>query len=209
MSAKEIDLQTLVGQIRDRSSSKRRAAAKHLRRLANPEAGPALLQALRSELQDARTWETQYQMVMALAHCGFREALPLLMDLSKRSFKHTMVLTAVGDALVRLGRATEHDSRPLIAALGQDCDWCLSDGALRATAMLQLRFDRETCASIVESVRSKPMEALQFWAVAACAGWSGPAVGRFVESCLLSSRADIREAAELAKRGAYKKWNPL
>ena len=106
---------------------------------------------------------------MALAHCGVREALPLLIDLSKRSFKHTMVLTAVGDALVRLGRTTEHDSRPLVSVLGQDSDWRLSDGALRATAMLQLRFDPETCASIVESVRSKPEDALRFWAVAACA----------------------------------------
>ena len=92
-------------------------------------------------------------MVMALAHCGVREALSLLIDLSKRSFKHTMVLTAVGDALVQLGRTTEHDSRPLVSVLGQDSDWRLSDGALRATAMLQSRFDPETCASIVESVR--------------------------------------------------------
>src|SRR5713226_6405780 len=72
------ELEILIGQLRSPHSPKRRSAAKKLRKLGDPIAGPALLDALKQELPDARTWETQYQMVMALAHCGCTEAAPLL-----------------------------------------------------------------------------------------------------------------------------------
>jgi hypothetical protein len=115
-------------------------------------------------------------MIMALAHCQYRESFPLLEDLSRRHFQHSRVLTAIGDALVRLGRETDNDPHPLLTILGQENHWCLLDGALRATAMLQLRFDSDTSADILKRVESRRNEALLFWAAAACAGWEGPAV---------------------------------
>lgn len=59
-------------------SPKRRAAAKRLRKLGDPAAGPSLLAALQEELNDDRTWETQYQMIMAIGHCDYKEALPYI-----------------------------------------------------------------------------------------------------------------------------------
>jgi HEAT repeat protein len=81
-------LGALVEQLASPQSAKRRSAAKKLRKLKAAEAGPALLAALERELQDARTWETQYQMVMALGECGHRAALPFLEARAiRRSFK--------------------------------------------------------------------------------------------------------------------------
>ena len=51
----------------DNRSAQRRSAAKRLRALADPTAGPALTLAFDREMSDLRTWETQYQMVMAIA----------------------------------------------------------------------------------------------------------------------------------------------
>ncbi|MFD4766286.1 hypothetical protein [Streptomyces niveus] len=48
-----------IRQLQDRSSAKRRSAAKRLRKLGDPYAGPALLEALKNEVRDSRTWETQ------------------------------------------------------------------------------------------------------------------------------------------------------
>ncbi|MEV6973227.1 hypothetical protein [Kitasatospora sp. NPDC093806] len=68
-------LDKAVEQLGHRLSPKRRSAATRLRRLADPAAGPPLLEALEREVRDSRTWETQYQMVMALGMCGHRPAL--------------------------------------------------------------------------------------------------------------------------------------
>ncbi|MET9364281.1 HEAT repeat domain-containing protein [Streptomyces sp. NPDC006632] len=65
-----LDAVQAISQLQDRSSAKRRSAAKRLRKLGDPSAGPALLDALRSEVRDTRTWETQYQVTMALGTCG-------------------------------------------------------------------------------------------------------------------------------------------
>ncbi|WP_233289190.1 hypothetical protein [Kitasatospora sp. MBT63] len=94
-------------QLGHRLSPKRRSAASRLRRLADPAAGPALLEALQTEVRDARTWETQYQMVMALGTCGHRPALGLLRDLARRPFEATAVYVALGDAIVRLSTPEE------------------------------------------------------------------------------------------------------
>src|SRR5262245_42924676 len=92
--------------LRHKHSAKRRSGAKRLRKLRRPESGPPLLAALRDEVRDPRTWETQYHMIMALAEAGYAPALPYVEELSRQPFEATMVYTALGDALVRLGRSS-------------------------------------------------------------------------------------------------------
>ena len=53
------DIQPLIEQLNNKASAKRRSAAKKLRNLQSKDAGPALLEALKNELKDKRTWETQ------------------------------------------------------------------------------------------------------------------------------------------------------
>lgn len=199
----------LIQQLRSTYSPRRRSAAKKLRKLADSTAGPALLDALKRELPDKRPWETQYQMIMALGHCGYREAAPLLQILAHEKFEATMVLVAVGDAYVRLCRRSDNDSVPLSEILAVNNDEGLLDGALRATAMLRMSFDSETTASIIERVVTRRSERLKFWLAVGCAGWSGPAVDQFLDQCLASAREDVRSAAGDAKLKKYRKWNPL
>jgi hypothetical protein len=116
-------------------------------------------------------------MIMALGHCGYREAAPLLQILAHEKFEATMVLVAVGDAYVRLRRRSDNDSVPLSEIFTMNNDEGLLDGALRATAMLRMSFDSEATASIIERVVTRRSERLKFWLAAACAGWSGSAVG--------------------------------
>ena len=80
------------------------APAKELRKLGDPTAGPALVEALHREVTDPRTWETQCQMIMALGHSGYRKGVLVLNMLAQVKFEATMVLVAIGDAFVRLGR---------------------------------------------------------------------------------------------------------
>jgi len=203
------EVEILTAELLSRSSPKRRSAAKKLRKLGDPVAGPALLEALKRELPDTRTWETQYQMIMALAHCGYKEAGPLVQILAHEKFEATMVLVAVGDAYVRLRRRSDRDPEPIFELFAVRNDESLLDGGLRAVAMLHMRFEPDVTASILEQVVAKKSERLMFWAAAACPGWTGAAVDRFLNQCAVSAREDVRSAAADAKVHRYRKWNPL
>lgn len=179
------DLLSLIEQLRSKSSPKRRSAALKLRKLGDLAAGPALLDALKNELKDPRTWETQYQMIMALGHSGTTDAIPLLEILAHEPFvERTMVLVAIGDALVRLSRSSDADAGPVLKLLSIANAGSLHDGALRAVAMLRMRFNDAETGEIIRAVDAAEVESLKFWLIAACPGWSGPDVNRFVEGCL-------------------------
>jgi hypothetical protein len=175
------EIQELTSLLESPSSPKRRSAARKLRKLGNPIAGPALLRALKRELPDKRTWETQYQMGMALGHCGYKESIPQLHILAFERFEHTMVLVAVGDAYIRLVHTSEDDSKPLFDIFAIRNDNALLDGALRAVAMLRMRFGDDCAARIIDGVVARKQELLWFRAAAACPGWSGAAVEAFLD----------------------------
>ena len=126
-----------MAQLGDKKSPKRRSAAKKLRKLKNVDAGLSLLAALETELKDVRTWETQYQMIMAIGECGYKPALPFLNELAKQDFEATMVYVAIGDAIVRLSIENDRDTNPIFELL-ETGNEMLVDGALRAMAMLKM-----------------------------------------------------------------------
>ncbi|WP_406097554.1 HEAT repeat domain-containing protein [Kitasatospora purpeofusca] len=203
-----LTLDEAVEQLGHRLSPKRRSAATQLRRLADPAAGPPLLKALEREVRDSRTWETQYQMVMALGMCGHRPALGLLRDLARRPFEATMVYTALGDAIVRL-------SAPETTA--DSLRWCLdsgtpmlADGALRAVAMQRLCLDTATIDHVLDFLEPlDPHDGLRFWAAAAAAGWPRPQVTRFLHECAAGPRSDVAGAAASSLQGKYQTYSPL
>src|SRR4051812_541674 len=120
--ARDADFPIITSGLEHPRARERAAAAKRLRRLQDPRAGKALMAALHREIPDAqppeRTWEVQYQLVMALGECGVKEAVPFLQDLAQRVFEATMVYVGLGDALMRLDRAHPTDAGPLW--------WCAS-----------------------------------------------------------------------------------
>jgi hypothetical protein len=203
------DREQMILQLKDRASAKRRSAAKHLRKMEDPTAGPALLEALKHELRDERTWETQYQLIMALGTCCVRDALPYLEELATRPFEATMVYTAIGDALVRLSRAHEHDASKAVDLLRSGNER-LIDGALRAVAMLRMKPSAAEVDAILRFVQPLSLESgLRFWPAAAAAGWSGKLRDAFLADCSRSSRQDLRDAAARSSQGQYKTWNPV
>src|SRR6185295_1939820 len=133
MSAKVPLNDALLDDLSNARSVKRRAAAKRLRKLGDALAGPTIEHALRREIQNPRTWETQYQMIMALGECRHRASVPLLLDLSTRKHEY-MVCVAIGDALVRLSDDREKE---LLRILSID-EAGLAEGGLRAIAMLHV-----------------------------------------------------------------------
>ncbi|CAM5618160.1 hypothetical protein SHIRM173S_01663 [Streptomyces hirsutus] len=144
-----------IRQLQDRSSAKRRSAAKRLRKLGDPDAGPALLEALKNEVRDSRTWETQYQMTMALGTCGSPSDLPYLRDLVLQRETLHAVHTAGGDAIIRLSYM-EHSPTEAIR-------WCLSTsnetlvgGALQDVAMIRLVPDQETVTYVLDFIEAGP-----------------------------------------------------
>ncbi|MEV0489963.1 HEAT repeat domain-containing protein [Streptomyces atratus] len=198
-----------IRQLQDRSSAKRRSAAKRLRKLGDPDAGPALLEALKNEVRDSRTWETQYQMTMALGTCGSPSDLPYLRDLVLQRETLHAVHTAGGDAIIRLSYM-EHSHTEAIR-------WCLSTsnetlvgGALQAVAMIRLVPDQETVTYVLDFIEDRsPHNGLYFWPAVAAAGWTGQRVHDFLTSCASSPRSDVAEAATTSLAGNYGNYRPL
>ena len=204
------NLKSFVADLSNPRSPKRRGAAKSLRKLRNPRAGSALLEALQKEMKDPRTWETQYQMIMAIGECDYRAALPYLKELAKKPLDATSVYTAVGDAIVRLSLDAENDVRPILRFLRESSNEALLDGAFRAIAMLRMIPARADIIEILYYLNSLPADHyLRFWIAAAAPGWPPDLVTDFLFACENSGRQDLMEAAALARARTYKEWTPL
>ncbi|MFF7889928.1 HEAT repeat domain-containing protein [Streptomyces sp. NPDC020794] len=204
-----LDAVEAIRQLQDRSSSKRRSAAKRLRQLGDPSAGPALLEALKNEVRDSRTWETQYQMTMALGTCGSPSDLPYLRDLVLQRKTLHAVHTAGGDAIVRLSYM-EHSHAEAIRSCLSTSNETLAGGALQAVAMLRLAPDQETVTYILDFIKERsPHDGLYFWPAVAAAGWTGQRVQDFLTSCVSGPRSDVAEAATTSLAGNYGTYRPL
>lgn len=198
-------MQQAVEQLNDSSSTKRRSAAKRLRALADPATGPALLRALHVEIADPRTWETQYQMVMALGECHHAPAMALLEQLAAEQSGHTMLGVALGDALVRIRWATDGNLTTVDRWAKPESPG-VSDGVFRALAMLRLVPDEHLIDRILDVVENlEPADPLRFWVVVAAARWQGPRVKAFMKACVASPRAELSEAAASSLAGRHMK----
>lgn len=186
-------------------SAKRRSGAKWLRKHPDPENVDALIAALTKELRDVRTWETQYQMIMALGASG-SDRVTHVLEAALRLPVEPMVRLAVGDALVRL---SDDVDGALIDALESSSSFRV-EGALRALAMTHRAPEKATTAAAVVDFVTRPANAqLRFWLAASAAGWEPSYVREFLDSCLLDSNEDLRRAAEASLQRTYLKWNPL
>ncbi len=190
-------------------SPKRRSAAKRLRKRGDITAGPYLLSALRKEVKDTRTWETQYQLVMAIGECKYVDGLPFLKEFAAQQLEATMIFIGLGDAIVRLEIQSLEDSSPILKIMESGNDM-LIDGAFRAMAMLKMVPSIDHISQILKFVSSTSIEnGLRFWPLAAAPGWQGIEVDAYVTECSRSSVQSLQYAAKLAIKHKYKKWSPL
>ncbi|WP_433566822.1 hypothetical protein ACQP1O_17515 [Nocardia sp. CA-151230] len=190
----------------DSLSTRRRRGAKRLRALADPTTAAQVRTALEHEVLDKRTWETQYQLIMALGMTGARGDVELLKRLALQPRSATVVNAALGDAIVRLGRDADDDPAPALWCLQQDVE-LLADGALRAVAMLRLKFPGTAVDAVLDYAEANFHDLnhkfLAYWPAVAAAGWSGPRVRAFLTRCSQDSRKIIAEAATDALDGRY------
>jgi len=195
--------------LEDKHSPKRRSAAKRLRKLGDVAAGPALLKRAKKEVLDPRTWETQYQLIMAIGECEYVDALPFLESLSETKIDAAMVYVGIGDALVRLKSKGGNDVAPVLSLMLTD-NHMLVNGAFRAMAMLKMVPSDDAIDAILEYVSKFGIEhSIRFWPLAASAGWNGDNVEKYVSECSQSSRHDLQHAVKLASEGKYYNWRPL
>lgn len=202
-------LDEMISQLKDKKSAKRRSAAKKLRKLKNGDAGPFLLSALKEELKDSRTWETQYQMVMAIGECGYKPALDFLKSMAHQTLEATMVYLAIGDAIQRLSMQNEQDVTSIFKAI-ESGNFMVTDGALRSMAMLKMVPAEIDIERIIDHVAAQGKnDGINFWVLAAAPGWSGKKVEEYLHFCSASKRDEITNAVGLAQKHKYKKWSPL
>lgn len=205
------NIPSLIEQLQHKSSPKRRAAAKKIRTLAANEAGPALLSALKRELNDKRTWETQYQMIMALGESGYSESLDFLIQLTEQDFEATMVYVAIGDAITRLTYFKEGSINSTLDFLENKNDVSLLiDGIMRAIVILKLIPSVDEIERIINYGNlSETSNNNRTWIASAAAGWSGENVEKFLNRFSTSDNPQTKKAAEAALNKKYSKWDIL
>lgn len=205
----DITIQQWIEQLNDKTSSKRRSAAIKLRKLKAKEAGPALLVALKNELKDQRTWETQYQIIMALGESSYTECLGFLLRLSEQEFEASMILIAIGDAIIRLEKLINQHSKLLYYWLQSDRKH-LVEGGIRALAMERIIPEERLINDILRYVESPQNQYIGFWVAAASPEWPKDLTEQFLLKCIESSKLeDTKKAAFAALNGNYLKWNTL
>ena len=203
------DINLAIEQLAHPRSSQRRSSAKKLRQSCDIQAGYHLLSALANEIKDSRTWETQYQMIMALAECGYKKSLPYLQKLASSNGLEPMIYVALGDSIVRLARRGDNDPTPIMKLLDTKNEW-LIEGAFRAIAMLHLALSKKAVQKVIAYVSALPNNHhLRFWVAAAAAGWDKVTTSKFLQECATSENNDLRKAAAASIKGKYLKWNPL
>ena len=205
----DTDIQPLIEQLNNKASAKRRSAAKKLRQLKAKKAGPALLAALKNELKDKRTWETQYQIIMALGESSYTDSLEFLLQLAKQEFEATMIYIAIGDAITTLEQPHDPDLKSLSAWINQDKK-SLVEGAIRSLAINKIIPNDNLIKKIISYAEKPDSRSIDFWVSAASPGWPENLTEYFLKYCLEHSQIDdTKKAAKAALKGKYLNWNPL
>jgi hypothetical protein len=207
MDAQDIDLLT------HSRSPKRRAAAKRLRKLGDPAAGPALLAALQQELKDDRTWETQYQMIMAIGHSRYKQALPFIESLVSRGLE-PMVDIAIGDTILRLSRKHDKDADAAVRLLDAG-NPNITEGAIQSIAMLRMIPEQPAMQRLIDcglSLKLGDHDWTVIWLLRAVPGWpeeiTKPLLDKWATVTSLQQQ-HIQRAVDLARKRKYHKWSPL
>jgi HEAT repeat protein len=188
-------LEESIEQLGDNRSARRRSAARRLGKIGDPAAGPALLAALEEETGDRRTWETQYEMIVALGRCRYAPAVPFLKSLADSEVPFDSLYGAAGNAVARVAVA-EH-------TLTEELHWCLAtgpadlvDGAMEALWDERAGIDPEIADELAEYlIHQGPYDGVRYWAALAARIWPGDAALRFLQDCAAGPRPDVATAA--------------
>jgi hypothetical protein len=211
------DLQELVQELSSSKSDKRSSAAKRLRKQKHTAAAPAILDALKKELSDDRTWKAKFEMILAIGELHDHAALPFLWELTKIDTPHTIVYIALGDAIVRLS-CKEKSDVDCIFQIANTRNVSLLNGAFNAMSELRLIPNDEQIGRILELAEDPRAEnnrypndrvGLRLNVALAAAGWPRDLVRPFLDRCLAIPDKGLQLAASNSLKGKYTKWASL
>lgn len=160
-------------------------------------------------MKNAKTWETQYHLIMALSDCAYKDGLTFLKELALNPSNESMVNIAIGDAITSLEYIKYDYVEQLRGWLIQKKDEHL-EGAIRAIAMKHIIPYREIIVAIIEYVNEAANEGLTFWLASASPGWPEDLTKTSLNNCLENDvTSETKKAAEAALMKKYLKWKPL
>ncbi len=149
-------------------------------------------------------------MIMAIAECSYTEALDFLVEMSNSEQKSKILYVALGDAITRLLIAKTGSADTAIEKAIQTGNSMLLDGAMRATAMLNLIPTDKNIEKIITYGNTLDInDCHRAWIAAASAGWHGTQVDCFLDDSIKSTNQQTKRAATAALKKQYLKWSPL
>ena len=150
-----------IEQLRDRKAAKRESAANKLSRKPCKEAGPALFDAFKQELEDDRTWKAKSAQAWALACNPHPPALKFLLGIAGDDLGGSAVNDSVGSAAMAAGMEDPGPDEVLRALSGEE-DEVPTDrlaavvGALRILAGEEVELDDDVAERLVEFAEEDP-----------------------------------------------------
>lgn len=97
-----------------RKSKERRRAAKALAKNPVESLAEPLFRAYLKEIKDARTWETQCEMICAIGRLRHIDAICVIEPIVRANDPHDMITRCAATTYVQLKRATPHDAGPVL-----------------------------------------------------------------------------------------------
>jgi hypothetical protein len=185
-------------------SNKRKSAAKKLRIHHLKEACESLLDSLKLELKNKNTWETQYQMVMAIGESQCDSAKKELYHLLNNNTMEPMVKLAFADAITRI----ENNSGFLTFALNlKDID--LIQGALRGMTFKKIPLPNQILDELINFTLSFKDNLTCFWIAASAPNCESMKLKSLLEEWSFSTNKDLSKAATESLKNKYVKWSIL
>jgi HEAT repeat protein len=202
------DIAELISQLADKSSEKRRSAARHLGRLRDKSAGDPIYHAFLSEIKDVRTYQTQAAMAEALGLLTYTPAADQLLEIVQGSPDHDLLSRTCATAYCRLTRSSLSDAAPVLRLLSIR-RFSVSMGALLALGCDRMIPSDEDIQAVLTYAAAyqyqKGFGDPRYGAAIAAAGWRGPTVEQFLTDCLQSGDSGVVEAAQSSLKRKYVK----
>lgn len=178
-------------------SGDRRSAAKQIRKANIQELAADLFQAYLKERTDARTWETQTEMIRALGRLGYTPALPEVEAIVQQNKPQDTITIFAACTYVQLQRTSLQDGRPILALLPTGSLSVVS-GALYALAMDRMVPPDNEITEIIRLCwnSNKHPDRIgneyglmdpRYYLAVACAGWDKKLTTAFLEHCLANA----------------------
>jgi hypothetical protein len=131
-----------IDEIKEKLASKkspdRRKAAKEIGKTKAVELGDLLYEQYLLERKDARTWETQVEMIKTLGLLEYKKAIGEIESIVRTNLPHDTITHFAATTYVRLKREHVNDAQPVLALL-QLGNISVINGALEVLAFDQMR----------------------------------------------------------------------